>query len=374
MKLLAVERNGIYRSHDLPCTISISCPNLKHSLPKACLQVSNAFTAIVTTISNAYRTHLEARLSKCLAGQTPYRYIDPNAITPEFIEHLTKGRVIFAGYAANNIPTLSTLPESVLQAIRWVYFTRTNISPIHSTNTHGENLWIRPRLHFDPNFYYLLPGLKPFMPDIISKRLPNLQKISMGMLKIDNNNLISPKPDALLWMFCKFSSGDVNSFEIVYENDESTWMECRDGSVRSLDDVGFSCVDWEPLARSKGAYTSFIGADTSYFWIPSYRLGPRFIAGTRMYGILLKMMKLKDKELVKRGRYVRNWDPKGERERESLEEAVVWRVHNAEAELENKVVEMLFMEPRKVSGMNGQAMPAYTCWCRDCGGRSPGGF
>ncbi|RVD81110.1 uncharacterized protein DFL_008987 [Arthrobotrys flagrans] len=381
MKSLGVERNGIYRSHDLPCTISLSYPNPESALPPHLLQVSPTFTAIITTVCTAYRSLLSARLSKCLIGQPPYRSINPLAITPEFLYHLGRGRVIFAGYAINTIPTLHGLPEVILEAINWAYFTRTNISPLHSTtNIIGENLWIwnHPSFNHDSvNFYYSLPLLTPFMPDVISRKLPNLRKISMGILKYDNTNPPSTifKPDALIWLFHKFKTGEISSFEIVYENDESTWMNSRDGTKRILDDVGFSCVDWEPLTRSRGAYTSFIGADTSYFWIPNYTLGPQFIPGTRMYGLLLKMTKLKNKELVKRRRYVREWDPKEEREWEALEEAAVWRVQSSKAEQENKVVEMLVMEPRKVSWSNGngnERLPAYTCWCRDCGGRSPG--
>ncbi|KAF3166099.1 hypothetical protein TWF225_001044 [Orbilia oligospora] len=382
MKLLGVERNGIHRSHDLPCTVSISYPNPNFALPSSLLQVSTKFTKILATVCSVYHSLLSARLSKCLIGQPPYRYINPLAITPEFLDHLKRGRIIFAGYAINTIPTLNTLPEIILKTINWVYFTRTNISPIHSTtNIIGENLWVRRRasheISYDLNFYYSLPFLKPFMPDVISKKLPNLRKISMGILKFDNTRGIPTaslssliKPDALIWLFTKFRTGEISSFEIIYENDESTWMNSRDGTKRSLDDVGFSCVDWEPFARSRGAYTSFIGADKSYFWIPNYTLGPQFIPGTRMYGLLLKMTKLKNKELMKRRRYVRNWDPKEEKEWEALEEAVVWKVQSSRAEQENKVVEMLLMEPRRVSWNDGnERVPAYTCWCRDCGGR-----
>ncbi|KAK6516307.1 hypothetical protein TWF506_006216 [Arthrobotrys conoides] len=382
MKLLGVERNGIYRSHNLPCTVSISYPNPNFALPPSVLQVSTKLTRIITTICTVYRSLLRNRLSRCLIGQPPYRYINPLAITPEFLDHLKKGRVIFAGYAINTIPTLNSLPEIILKAIHWVYFTRTNISPLYSTTSIiGENLWIQRRTSYDhdPNFYYPLPLLKPFMPDLISKALPNLRKISMGILKFDNTReppttgSLPIKPDALIWLFHKFRTGEISSFEIIYENDENTWMSSRDGTKRSLDDVGFSCVDWEPFTRSRGAYTSFIGADTSYFWIPNYTLGPHFIPGTRMYGLLLKMTKLKNKELAKRRRYVRNWDAKEEREWEALEEAVVWKVQSSKAEQENKVVEMLVMEPRKVSWSTGNGgLPAYTCWCRDCGGRSPG--
>ncbi|KAK6509022.1 hypothetical protein TWF481_003788 [Arthrobotrys musiformis] len=380
MKLLGVERNGIYRSHELPCTLSITYPNPISFLPPAILHVSPTYTAIITTVCTAYRTLLKARLSKCLIGQPPYRFINPCAVTPEFLDHLQKGRVIFAGYAINTVPTLNTLPDNILDAITWVYFTRTNISPLHSTtNIIGENPWVRPRgssFHRDPGFYYSLL-LKPFMPDIISWKLPNLQRISMGTLKPDNPSS-SPRsnPDAIIWLFHKFQSGDITSFEIVYENDESTWMGSRDGGGRCLDDVGFSCVDWEPLTRGRGAYASFTGADTSYFWIPNYSLGPQFIPGTRMYGLLLKMARLKNKELARRGKFVRNWDPKEERECEALEEEVVWSVQGSTAEQENKVVEMLVTEPRKVSWSNNgnrkQKVPAYTCWCRDCDGRSPG--
>ncbi|KAK6357550.1 hypothetical protein TWF718_001858 [Orbilia javanica] len=395
MKLLGVERNGIYRSHEHPCTLSLTYPNPISALPKPLLQVSTTFTTIITTVCTAYRSLLSARLSKCLIGQSPYRYINPLAVTPEFLDHLRRGRVIFAGYAINTIPTLTSLPEVVLGAIHWAYFTRTNVSPLYSTtNIIGENLWVRnrPSLDHDPNFYYSLPLLKPFMPDVISKKLPNLQKISMGILKFNNttnnnntnnnrnnrNNTSqtsTTKPDALTWLFYKFKRGEISSFELVYENDETTWMKPRDGTKRSLDDVGFSCVDWEPLTRGRGAYTSFIGADTSYFWIPNYSIGPHFIPGTRMYGLLLKMTKLKNKELIKRKRYVRDWDPKGEKESEILEEAVVWKIQSSKAEQENKVVEMLVMEPRRVSwgtGSGNERLPAYTCWCRDCGGRSPG--
>ncbi|KAK6362804.1 hypothetical protein TWF730_000258 [Orbilia blumenaviensis] len=435
--ILMISKNFFFmttQSHELPCTVTISCPNPIYALPPSLLKVCTTLTNIITTTCASYRSLLEARLSKSLTGNPPYRYITPTPtnLSPEFLHHISRGRIIFAGYAVNTIPTLNTLPEAVLNAVSWAYFTRTNISLRHSANAFGENMWIRPsRFGYDQEFYYSLRFLRPFMPDILSLKLPNLQKISMGIPRAYNNtrhhhhhhhhhhhynrnnhnNSInnstnnnnnnnnnhnnttttttqqSITPDALIWLFHKFRTQEISSFEIIYENDKSTWMTPRDGSTRSLDDVGFSCVDWEPLTRTRGAYTSFIGGgDTSYFWIPSYTLGPRFITGTRMYGLLLKMTKLKEKELAKRGRYVRNWDPKEEREEEVLEEAVVWKVQNSTAGQENKVVEMLVMEPRKVSWQqnaeggsgsgNGsnQRVPAYTCWCRDCGGRRPDGL
>ncbi|KAK6538254.1 hypothetical protein TWF694_011133 [Orbilia ellipsospora] len=330
---------------EIPCLLSLSIPEAKYAMPPACHLVSRAFTEQILSFSQDYCERLRKRLTRCLSGDI-VTYIKPDAVTPEFLDCVSKGRLVFAGYVANNIPTCRTIPEAVRKAVRWVYFTRTNSTSLDHEPGSETHPW---SVYRSLNLGEALP-----IPIQFFNLFSNIEKISMGVNQDDS--YLSRWSDSMRTLYWLFKKNYIKKFEVVFEDTPASGVQKGELGV-----IGTRCMDWKMLDHWRVFYGRRLSGET-YLWIPFLPgLSGNIMAATKCEfdGMILKAAKLNTYDLLKRGRFIRTWDPAKLESVEVLEEAVVWKLENCPSK-EKQIVESLFRVPD--CGEDA----AYQCMCENC--------
>ncbi|KAF3914743.1 hypothetical protein AA313_de0209533 [Arthrobotrys entomopaga] len=334
---------------ETPCLLSLSIPESKYAIPPACHLVSRTFREQILSVSQDYCERLLKRLTKCLSGDSIASYIRPDAVTPEFLDCVSNGRIVFAGYVADNIPTCRAIPEVVRKAVRWVYFTRTNSTSLDHKPGSETHPW---SVYRSLNLSAALP-----MPIQLFNLFPNIEKISMGVNQEPKDS--TRWSDSIRTLFWLFKKSYIKKFEVVFEDTPASGVQRGELGL-----VGTRCIDWKMLDHWRAFYCSNPSGET-YLWIPvlpglSGLLDNILtVSNYEFDGTVLKAVKLDKYDLLKRGRYIRTWDAAKLEPVEVLEEAVVWRVENCPSK-ERQDAEFFLRAPG-----NGENA-VYRCMCQNC--------
>ncbi|EPS39365.1 hypothetical protein H072_6847 [Dactylellina haptotyla CBS 200.50] len=262
------------KSEDKPCTVSISLAPSR--IPTSYLLVSRNFRTAILDTDRSQRDELTDLLSCSLMGKAPYRYINPDAITPAFLRYAESGRLILAGYPSNVDVTLRNyIPRSVKSVARWLYLTKM------ATNAEypgWDCLWGRA---------LELGDLGP-MFNLLEKQFLSLESISIGVC----NQMGDPSGGYEVHPFAQVLEyalqEEIKKVELVY---------CKKGK----------------------------GADNPldpYWYCEDVMLSGRLVAWHEA--------QLGDSQVTRRGRYINPWDHYERREVKEEEEGDVRQIYLVE--------------------------------------------
>ncbi|EPS39363.1 hypothetical protein H072_6846 [Dactylellina haptotyla CBS 200.50] len=338
---------------NLPCIVSIYIPDSKYVASPPYLCVSHLFTKQILAVSQDFCQRLQIKLSRCL---TDDQKIDPEKITPEFLDYVYSGRLVFAAVPSHNTATFKSIPRAIRDATRWVYFTKTNSV---CSNHHNPR---KPRGGLPERCYNSTGGRKHPCPakmfrsalSVFIKRFPRITKLTIA--EIHESDRHRGWQGSLGTFYSTVRYGRFGNLEIVFEDS----MDSQDSNSSDLDIVGTRCLDWASLSDE----CSYSGSDgKGYLWIPweqdQTNPGPRS-PDDKMNGKLFRLNKLKTWELQQRGRYTRSNVSDTTQQVDVLEEAVVWSIRD--------IVSQRRMAKYMAAGFK-LVDNRYQCSCQDCNTR-----
>ncbi|KAK6544613.1 hypothetical protein TWF694_001301 [Orbilia ellipsospora] len=291
------------RSDGQPGTLVVSLSPSKYWIKKGYFLISHIFTELVKRASRRLELHIQTRLSKCLVRDNFITSIDPTKVTPFLLDWVSQGRFIFACSNESTYSVIKNLPESVRNAVRYVYFTGINT---------------RQRSQGDPNVG------DPFWD--------STYRSSTGVV---THRLTKREEDIRDW-FPNIKTVSIDCYEtlvfsVQYLREAFTIIPKPGSAVELVHRDKEFMPSLEIWSKLKGNFVGCgideAGGGVEYTAINPGRVWPRefnrYIGSEGWVG--LKVERLSDEEVLKRGRFVRTWGWDDTKEVDALEERYVWR-------------------------------------------------
>ncbi|EPS36077.1 hypothetical protein H072_10532 [Dactylellina haptotyla CBS 200.50] len=303
-------------SDNLPCHLACETPSAHDVLPLEYFLVSHAFTENITNTFDHLRHSIESAVSQIQLGSLLHPRNLTKTETSTILNLLPRSRVIFAGHNENTIETFKLIPETIRQGVKSIYFTSTNTKFKSAGDPLiGDPLWESQytsptgKLISRPSSREQLnTGLADWFPklDVLALAADELKYDRAHML-VEGCDLIARGLSTLEIIYDHRVRDEYTPSDVEYERESSALWQMFVGRTH-----GFSVMKHDPA--------EYIAVDPGSEWGEVFN---RREGSTGAIG--MRLAQVPKREVRRRGRFVRTWNPEMMEEECVLEEKDAWR-------------------------------------------------